>query len=118
MVKHVILLVLFLSAAQLLAQSNRDVASYNDLASLAVVNEVDLDVSNKEGVVTIRYSSAIPENIELQFLTKSGSILWHKMLYSFSGKVTEKLEFLVPEGNYITRVYHGNEEITTRITFK
>lgn len=88
------------------------------VASEEPINEVAFDLENKEGVVTLQYSSELPEDIELIFLTPSGSVLWSKMLFGFEGKAKEKLEYLVPEGNYVTRVLYGDNEITKRISLK
>ncbi len=93
-------------------------ASSQDLASLDVPNQVEFELSHKDGVVLIEYGSALPADIELQFLTKSGGVLWSKMLFGFQGTGKEKLNYLVPEGNYITRVYYGQNEITKRIVFR
>lgn len=82
------------------------------------LSDVSFELENKEGVVTISYKSELPQDLELLFLTKSGSVLWSKMLFGFSGKATEKLDYLVPEGTYLTRVLTGTNEVTKRIEFK
>ena len=113
--KTFFILAFALLASPLFAQE--DIAMAAD--DLALVDDaVHFELKNKEGVVTISYSSAIPQDIELQFLTRSGSILWSKMLYGFEGKQVEKLDYLVPEGDYITRVYHSGNQTTKRIQFR
>ena len=113
--KRLLLIAFLASSSVLIAQEDIAFAG-NDLAM--VDDAVEFDLKNREGVVTISYSSEVPQDIELQFLTRSGSILWSRILYGFEGKKVEKLDYLVPEGDYITRVYHGGNQITKRIRFK
>jgi hypothetical protein len=90
-------------------------AQESDLAVLDERSAFNIEAERLNGDVFITYSSKIPMDLELQFLTRRGEIIWSEKMYEFAGSEAEKMEYDLPPGPYIIRAYHGYSETIKRV---